>query len=361
MRDVSSQRTSRAVRAGLSVTAAAAMLFFVPGPAMALPLALQQQPAPPNTASEALAQYQQLTAQVSGVNEQLLAAKTDLDAKNAALAQANNDLAAANAAKTQAAADEEAYRGKVDELTSASFQGASFNKLSALLNGSSADDFLERASALGVLAADNSEALSKLSAAVNQAADAEKKATDAQKRASDATAAAQALTDQITKTRDDLNAQIKDVDAAYDRLSGADKATLSGGTDNSVYVAPPGAGGQAAAAAMSVRGKMYEWGAAGPNTFDCSGLTMWAYAKVGVSLPHSSRAQYGMGKSVSASALMPGDLLFYGSSAGSIHHVAMYIGDGMLVHASQTGTPVQTAAATKGGGSDFLGAKRLAG
>jgi cell wall-associated NlpC family hydrolase len=362
MRDVSSQRTSRAVRAGLSVTAAAAMLFFVPGPAMALPLALQQQqPAPPNTASEALAQYQQLTAQVSGVNEQLLAAKTDLDAKNAALAQANNDLAAANAAKTQAAADEEAYRGKVDELTSASFQGASFNKLSALLNGSSADDFLERASALGVLAADNSEALSKLSAAVNQAADAEKKATDAQKRASDATAAAQALTDQITKTRDDLNAQIKDVDAAYDRLSGADKNTLAGGTDNSVYVAPPGAGGQAAAAAMSVRGKMYEWGAAGPNTFDCSGLTMWAYAKVGVSLPHSSRAQYGMGKSVSASALMPGDLLFYGSSAGSIHHVAMYIGDGMLVHASQTGTPVQTAAATKGGGSDFLGAKRLAG
>jgi cell wall-associated NlpC family hydrolase len=361
MRDVASQRTNRAVRAGLSVTAAAAMLFFVPGPAMAVPLAYQQQPAPPNTASEALAQYQQLTAQVSGVNEQLLAAKTDLDAKNAALQQATNDLNAANAAKTQAAADEDAYRGQVDQLTSASFQGASFNKLSALLNGASADDFLERASALGVLAADNSEALSKLSAAVNQAADAEKKAGDAQKRASDATAAAQALTDQITKTRDDLNAQIEQVDAAYDRLSGADKNTLSGGTDNSVYVAPAGAGGQAAAAAMSQRGKPYVWGAAGPNSYDCSGLTMWAYAQVGVSLPHSSRAQYGMGKSVSANALMPGDLLFYGSSAGSIHHVAMYIGDGMLVHASTTGTPVKTDDAPGGGGSDFLGAKRLAG
>jgi cell wall-associated NlpC family hydrolase len=330
---------------------------------MAVPLAFQQQqPAPPNTASEALAQYQQLSAQVSGVNEQLLAAQTDLTAKNAALAQANNDLGAANAAKAQAEADEDAYRGKVDELTSASFQGASFNKLSALLNGDSADDFLERASALGVLAADNNEALSKLTTAVNQAADAEKKAADAQKRASDATAAAQTLTDQITKTRDDLNAQIAEVDAAYDRLSGTDKDTLAGGTDNSVYlVQGAGKGAEAASAAMSQRGKMYEWGADGPNTYDCSGLTMWAYAQVGVSLPHSSRAQYGMGKSVSADALMPGDLLFYGSSAGSIHHVAMYIGGGQLVHASQTGTPVKTGAATSGGGSDFLGAKRLAG
>jgi cell wall-associated NlpC family hydrolase len=330
---------------------------------MAAPLTFhsQQQP-PPSTASEALAQYKQLTDQASAVNEQLLAAKTDLDAKNAALAQATNDLNAANAAKTQAAADEEAYRGQVDQLTSASFQGARFNKLSALLTGDSAEDFLERASALGVIADDNNDALSKLSAAVNQAASAEKKAGDAQKRASDAQAQAQTLTDQITKTRDDLNAQIDKVEAAYDELSGKDKETLASGDDGGVVlVSGSGAGAEAATAALSQRGKMYEWGAAGPSTYDCSGLTMWAYARVGITLPHSSRAQYGMGKSVSASELMPGDLLFYGSSASSIHHVAMYVGNGMLVHASQTGTPVQTAAATKGGGSDFLGAKRLAG
>ncbi len=357
---MASQRTKRAVRAGLSVTAAAALLTFVPGPALATPLAYQQPP-PPSSVSEALKQYEELTSQVEKVNEDLLAAKTDLDKKNAALAQANQDLAAAQAAIDQAAADEESFRGQVDNLTSASFQGARFNKLSALLTGSSAEDFLERASALGVLAADNEEALSKLTGAVNLAEEAKKKAADAQQRAQDATTAAQQLTDQVTKTRDDLNKQIDQVEDAYEQLSGSDKDALRGEEDNSIFIAPPGAGGQAAAAAMSQRGKPYVWGAEGPNSYDCSGLTLWAYRQVGVSLPHSSRAQYGYGKSVAYGQWQPGDLLFYGGSPGSIHHVAMYVGDGMLVHASTSGTPVKTGEAPRGGGSDYLGARRIAG
>lgn len=337
------------------------MLTFVPAPALALPLAYQQPP-PPETASEALAQYKKLAEQADDVNEDLLAAKADLDKKNAALAKANQDLAAAQAAQKQAAADEEAFRGQVDNLTNASFQGARFNKLSALLTGSSADDFLERASALGVLAADNNDALSKLTAAVNQAADAQTKAADARKRAADASAAAKKLVDKVTKTRDSLNDQIEVVEDAYEELSGADQAALAGEEDNSVYLAVgPGIGPAAAEAAMSQRGKMYVWGAEGPDTYDCSGLTLWAYRQVGVSLPHSSRAQFGYGKSVAYGEWKAGDLLFYGGSASSIHHVAMYIGDGKLVHASQSGTPVQTADAPNGGGGDYLGAKRIAG
>ncbi len=358
---MASQRTKRAVRAGLSVSAAAALLFAVPGPALALPLAYQQPP-PPETASEALAQYKKLTDQADQVNEDLLAAKTDLQKKQAALAKANQDLAAAKKAQAQAEADEEAFRGQVDNLTSASFQGARFNKLSALLTGDSAEDFLERASALGVLAADNEEALSKLTAAVNQAEDAQAKAADARKRAADATAAAKKLVDKVTKTADSLEDQIEKVEAAYEQLSGADQQALAGEEDNSVYLAVgPGLGPAAAEAAMSQRGKMYVWGAAGPDNYDCSGLTMWAYNQVGISLPHSSRAQYGYGKSVPYGEWKAGDLLFYGSSASSIHHVAMYIGDGMLVHASQSGEPVKTASAPDGGGSDYLGAKRIVG
>lgn len=358
---MASQLTKRAVRAGTSITAVAiAMAALVSAPALALPPA-HQQPPPPDTASEALAQYEQLTGQSEQVNEDLLAAKTDLDAKQAQLTQANADLAEAQSAQAQAKADEEAFRGQVDNLTSASFQGARFNKLSALLTGSSADDFLERASALGVLASDNEEALSRLTGAVNQAQDAQAKAADAQQRAQDATTAAQQLTDKVTKTKTDLDAQIDQVEDAYQELSGADRDTLAGEEDNSVYLGPAGAGGGAAEAAMSQRGKMYVWGAAGPNNYDCSGLTLWAYNKVGIDLPHSSRAQYGLGKSVSSGQWQAGDLLFYGSSAGSIHHVAMYIGDGMLVHASTSGTPVKTDSAPDGGGSDYLGAKRIAG
>jgi peptidoglycan DL-endopeptidase CwlO len=361
MRDVASQRTKRAIRAGLSVTAsAAALLLTVPGPAMAVPMVHQQPAEPPDTASEALAQYEQLSQQATLVNEQLLNAQTDLDAKNADLAKANQDLQAANSAKAQAQADEEAYRGQVDDLTNASFQGARFNKLSALLTGESAEDFLERASALGILAADNNEALSKLSAATDLAANAEKKAADAQKRATDAQAAAQQLTSQITKTRDDLNKQIDEVEAAYDRLSGADKDTLAGPADNSVFIGPAGAAGQAAETAMAQRGDMYLWGAEGPNRFDCSGLTLFAYKSAGVSLPHSSKAQYGYGKSVPYGQWKVGDLLFYGDSASSIHHVSMYIGDGKMVEAARSGTPVRVTEAP-GGGRDYLAAKRIVG
>jgi cell wall-associated NlpC family hydrolase len=91
--------------------------------------------------------------------------------------------------------------------------------------------------------------------------------------------------------------------------------------------------GRAAAAvhyAMAQIGKAYVFGAAGPNSFDCSGLTMAAWGSAGVGLPHSSSAQYGSGTHISESQLQPGDLVFYYSP---ISHVGMYIGNGMIVNA----------------------------
>ena len=91
--------------------------------------------------------------------------------------------------------------------------------------------------------------------------------------------------------------------------------------------------GRAAAAvhfAMAQVGKPYVYGAAGPNAYDCSGLTMAAWGAAGVGLPHSSSAQYGSGTHISASQLQPGDLVFYYSP---ISHVGMYIGNGMIVNA----------------------------
>jgi cell wall-associated NlpC family hydrolase len=352
----------RAYRAAVSVSAAIALVSVSPSPAFALPQA-KQQPPPPDTASEAMAQYEKLIKKAEQVNEDLLAARTDLKNKQKVLRKANADLANAQKAQAQAKADEEAFRGQVDDLTNASFQGARFNKLSALLTGSSTEDFLERATALGVLAADNEKALSKLSGAVDMAASAQAKAADAQARAKEATTAAQKLTKKIEKSARDLEGQIDEVEAAYEELSGDEQAALTGPgpADGDPFFGPPGAGGQAAEVAMQQVGDTYIYGAEGPDEFDCSGLTMYAYAAVGIDLPHSSRAQYGYGTSVGYGDWKVGDLLFYGSSADSIHHVAMYIGDGMLVHASQSGVPVKTASAPDGGGSDYLGARRLAG
>jgi cell wall-associated NlpC family hydrolase len=91
-------------------------------------------------------------------------------------------------------------------------------------------------------------------------------------------------------------------------------------------------------AAASQIGKPYRWGAAGPGAYDCSGLTMWAWAHAGVSLPHSSRAQYASLPHVPLSQMAPGDLVFFGSP---IHHVAIYKGGGIMIDAPHSGANVR--------------------
>ncbi|MCG8918183.1 NlpC/P60 family protein [Actinokineospora sp. PR83] len=343
----------------MSVAAVVAVVTFSPTPALAQPA---QPPAPPTTASEALQQYNDVAKRAEQVNEDLLKAQVDLQARNADFDKANADVAMAAETEKQAKALEEQFRGQVDALASASFQGARFNKISALLTGSSADDFLERASALNVLASDNQDALDKYTRAVATATDARKLAEDGQRRAAEAKAAAEKLTADISKTQQDLRAQLTTLEQARTRLSAKDKSDLVGPVDDGVYLAPSGSGaaGRAMDVALAQRGKPYVWGAEGPGSFDCSGLVLYAYRAAGISLPHSSRAQYGYGRSVSRSELQPGDLLFYGGSVGSIHHVAMYIGGGKIVHASTSGVPVKTDS-IEGGGRDYLGAKRIVG
>ena len=108
---------------------------------------------------------------------------------------------------------------------------------------------------------------------------------------------------------------------------------------------PPAAASGAAAAIAFARaqlGEPYRWAAAGPSAWDCSGLTAGAWAAGGKSLPHYSVAQYEQSTPIRAADLQPGDLLFWGSSSSpsSIYHVALYVGDGMMIHAPRTGRPV---------------------
>jgi peptidoglycan DL-endopeptidase CwlO len=105
-------------------------------------------------------------------------------------------------------------------------------------------------------------------------------------------------------------------------------------------------------AALSQVGKPYQWGAAGPDSYDCSGLTMWAWAQAGVSLPHNSSMQYAATARVAQSELQPGDLMFFGSP---IHHVAMYIGGGQMVEAPYSGQSVRVVSSSR---SDYVGAGR---
>ncbi|MQA36070.1 C40 family peptidase, partial [Modestobacter roseus] len=92
--------------------------------------------------------------------------------------------------------------------------------------------------------------------------------------------------------------------------------------------------------ALAQLGKPYVWAGAGPNVYDCSGLTQFAYRAAGITLPHSSRMQSTMGIPVDRAHLQPGDLLFYYSPVG---HVGIYLGDGLMVHAPTSGDVVRVA------------------
>ncbi len=120
---------------------------------------------------------------------------------------------------------------------------------------------------------------------------------------------------------------------------------------------PPAARGAAAAVAEAKRqiGKPYKWGGSGPDSFDCSGLTAWAWKAGGVTLSHSALAQYHETTRVPLSAIQPGDLLFFGPSVSGIHHNAIYVGDNQMIEASQTGVPVRYRAM---GRSDLVGVGR---
>ena len=128
--------------------------------------------------------------------------------------------------------------------------------------------------------------------------------------------------------------------AAFQAKLAAQRAA-SAGTLSAAPPAPNGAGGRAVAAAESQIGVPYVWGGATPGVgFDCSGLTMWAWAQAGVSLSHSAADQYAETTHVPLSDLQPGDLLFY-REGGTIGHVTMYVGPGAMVQAMETGTRIQ--------------------
>jgi cell wall-associated NlpC family hydrolase len=164
-----------------------------------------------------------------------------------------------------------------------------------------------------------------------------------------------AQSDEVSRLRDQIEAAERRAAAAARRSAAASAVAAPSFFSSSVaHPAPaPNGGAQAAVdAALSQVGKPYQWGAAGPDSYDCSGLTLWSWAHGGVNLPHSSGAQYSATARVDQDHLAPGDLLFFGSP---IHHVTIYIGNGQMVEAPYSGTTVRVTSISR---SDYVGAGR---
>ena len=148
--------------------------------------------------------------------------------------------------------------------------------------------------------------------------------------------------------------------AAQSRLAGAqpvaaDGVGISVATPEGSTVAPPNVHGGVVGIAMQYLGVPYVWGGSSPRGFDCSGLVSYVFAQIGVSLPHSSYAQFGMGTPVSISQLEPGDLVFFTGAS----HVGIYIGGGQFIHAPHTGDHVKISSLTGWYASTFAGGRRI--
>ncbi len=122
------------------------------------------------------------------------------------------------------------------------------------------------------------------------------------------------------------------------------------------FTAPPTQYSGVVGIAMQFLGVPYVWGGSSPGGFDCSGLVMYVYAQVGVSLPHYTGAQWGMGVPVAYSDLQPGDLVFF----DGLGHVGIYIGGGEFIHAPHTGDVVRIDSLSEGWyAATYDGARRI--
>jgi len=167
-------------------------------------------------------------------------------------------------------------------------------------------------------------------------------------------AAAKAAADRAAAVRSAM--AVAKAAAAATKSSSSPSPSASSGSSGSSNALPaiPSSDQAAVAvrAAMAQIGKRYVWAGAGPDTFDCSGLTMSSWRQAGVVMAHSAADQYASFKHVSTDQLQPGDLVFFGHP---IHHVGMYVGGGMMVHAPESGELVQVSPMSRG---DLVGASR---
>jgi cell wall-associated NlpC family hydrolase len=322
----------------------AAALALTAGVAVVLTPSTGQ--AAPTTAEEARQAVTDTGQQLSALDEQVHQATATAEQQQTAA-----DAAAGVAAEAQAQLD--ALQPQLRAIAQTGYVGTTRGRLAAFLTSGSADDLVEQMSTLDQLAS-HADQIVVTAAAARSAAE------QAQQDATAAAAAAAAAQADLEAQKDQLQDELADYQADFARLSAADQVRVQNvlaGPDVTATPAPAptAAAGVAVRTALAQVGDMYGVGASGPDTFDCSGLTMYAYAAAGITLPHSSLAQSQVGVPVSRADLQPGDLVFFYSP---ISHVGMYIGNGQMVHASVTGKPVAVTSVDKSG---YVAARRITG
>jgi cell wall-associated NlpC family hydrolase len=285
------------------------------------------------------------------LNHQAEIASENLNTVRVQVQEARQRLSALQADVERKRSRVEALREQVVGSALADFQnGGGLSTTTSFLVADDPGTFMNGVASKAMVEHQQTGLLSKLTQQQRQLGAQEKQAQSAvtaiNEDRADIAAHKQELTDRTQQAQDLLDSLEAAERARLLRLQAAAEPTYTEQPSRSVPRPPTSsvpASGRAEVAvqtALAQIGDPYVYGAAGPDAFDCSGLTMYAWNAAGVALSHSSSVQSTQGTPVSVSALVPGDLVFYYSP---VSHVGMYIGGGNIVHAPHTGTTVQIA------------------
>jgi peptidoglycan DL-endopeptidase CwlO len=272
---------------------------------------------------------QKTVAEANALSNQIDELGQQYDALKIELTEARSEVAIA---KETGQRDEQALgagQTQVAQIADQGYMMGSFNPTIELLQSPDPQEFLNRASIMTQLAYQQGGTVSLLATAEAAANRARQTAAQEEKQATELAAAMNKKTSEIQAKENVLNSSaFSQALAIYDRT----------GSYPNIAVTGDSLGEQALKWALTRLGDAYVWGAAGPTTFDCSGLVMWAYAHVGISLEHFTGDQWNEGEHISRSQLEPGDLVFF---FADISHVGLYIGNGLMIDAPTFGQPVQ--------------------
>ena len=342
------------------------------------------------TIGQKQAQARSVLEQIRGIDSQLAHAIENYNLANVRLAKIEEELTA-NARHLQLAKSslKGAQRHLSERLVSLYVNGDDASAMEVLLGAESLDDLLNRLDAVERVSSQDTRVLRQVQAfkrEVQQRKVKLKQARAAQKQEVANRAARRAVIEGQLQERQSLLASIRNEIATLEAAEARRQARLEAAARERVAamsqrrqvqsldtsaepaaeteVAAPEVVGPAPAAryggvvgiAMQFLGVPYRWGGADPSGFDCSGFSMYVFAKVGVSLPHHAASQYGMGTPVSKSELQAGDLVFF----NGLGHMGIYIGGGQFIHAPHTGDVVKISNLSDSWyAATWVGARRL--
>jgi len=277
-------------------------------------------------------------AKVDRLYEQAEHAQERYNDAKVELADVTKDLRALRRDQARQRARLDAVRGQVEDSIVEQYQGQAISAVGQVVVSDDPSAFLEQLTTMSEFNDMQSDMFGDYATEL-KALNIRKEET--RKRRADARELKQQLADDKSEVERSFN-EAKDLldKLEYEQRQEMLEASRSGSTTRLPDVSASGRAAAAVNYAMAQVGDSYVYGAAGPDAFDCSGLTMMAWAQAGVGLPHSSSAQMGSGSRVSSTDLQPGDLVFYYSP---VSHVAIYIGNGLIVHAANPSTGVVVA------------------